>query len=65
MQICSLTMQDTKRYEAESDSTEKNWPRISHKIKNQISTGISLSIVRKDGKQMWLLEKMRKLGIES
>ena len=46
MQINSLTMHDTKMYEAESDSTEKNWPRISHKINvwliNQMSTGISL-----------------------
>ena len=49
MQISSLTMHDTKMYEAESDSMEKNWPRISHKINdwliNQISTGISLPII--------------------
>ena len=46
MQISSLIMHGTKMYEAESDSTEKNWPRISHKINDclidQISTGISL-----------------------
>ena len=46
MQISSLTMHDTKMYEAESDSTEKNRSRISHKINdwliNQISTGKSL-----------------------
>ena len=46
MQISSLTMHDTKMYEAESDSTEKNWSRISHKINdwliNPISTRISL-----------------------
>ena len=45
MQISSLTMHDTKMYEAESDSTEKR-PRISHKINDwlisQNSTGISL-----------------------
>ena len=49
MQISSLTMHDTKMYEAESDSTEKKWPRINHKINdwliNQISTGISLPII--------------------
>ena len=48
MQISSLTMYDTKMYEAESDSTEKNWPRISHKINNwlinQINIRISLPI---------------------
>ena len=46
MQISSLTMHDTKMYEAESDSTEKNWSSNSHKINdwliNQISTRISL-----------------------
>ena len=39
-------MHDTKMYEAESDSTEKNWPGINHKMNdwliNQISTGIYL-----------------------
>ena len=49
MQISSLTMHDTKLYEAESDSTEKSWARISHSINdwliNQISTGISLPIL--------------------
>ena len=49
MQLSSLTMHNTKMYEAESDSTEKkNWARISHKINdwliNQISTEISLPI---------------------
>ena len=52
MQISSLNMHDTKMYEAELDSTEKNWPRISHKINdwliNQISTVISLPIKRSD-----------------
>ena len=42
-------MHDTKLYEAELDSTEKSWPRISHSINdwliNQISTGISLPIL--------------------
>ena len=49
MQISSLTMHDTKIYEAESDSMEKNWSRISHKINdwliNQISTEISLPTI--------------------
>ena len=46
MQIISLTMHDTKMYEAESNLTEKKSPRISHKIIdwliNQISTAIPL-----------------------
>ena len=51
MQISSLTMHDTKMYEAESDSMGKKWPRINHKINdwliNQISTGIPLPKIAK------------------
>ena len=44
MQISSLTMYDTKMYEADSDSTEKNWPRMSHKINYWLIIGTGMSL---------------------